>query len=498
MACSTLFGGFYYDMYNPEDQLAPGSETSHFGMSKDRARNVFEFGLTAHCDEKLFNRYQSQVEAKTVSMESLGEQGLEIIAIEMPGEDIQNLYANLPKLEPSGVLRAKSWKIPGNDATRDLTPEEREAEEHVQEVVKEYDFWIEESVLKKLFIGMKFVATVREMSFGVLYMDNCLNAFCSFFEVLPNEMVLKFKPFRYLEPRAKQVYDEEQGNGETGQALDPETENDKEEVKEQEQTVDEELEGKEVVGDEQQNQTTSSDDLAHNDNGNRDASQPEAAPQKWHYEEINGELCFVPYESDDEDDDEIDDDDKMDTWVNNRTSVTAYDPWMTGNATPTTDAPPSNTECRNLNPDTDPYTMKLDTYAKPYSPDPNSDPETDDDEPRLGEYLLEPEESASTAEEPGEQYGTGPKTPAKISATLATASVEADDNIDISPLTEKQSARVPPEVELRDKVEELQDNLKDLRVEEGVKEDVMERVEQTEDSGAQNDTELHLRGGSVA
>ena len=432
MACSTLFGGYYYDTYNASKQIPPGSGKSMFGMSKDHARQVFEFALAAHCDDALFNRYQTQVATKQVSMESLGELGMEVIAIEMPGEEIQYHYANLPKLEPSGVLRVKSWKIPGTEATKDLTPEERLTTERVTEVVKHYDFWIEEAVLKKMFLGMKFIATVREMSFGVLYMDNCLGAFCSFFEVLPNELMLKHRAFQYTEPRAKEAYDEDLENYKSEPAAQPDADNEQEdEVQngEHEQAVDQELHGKAKVNEEDEDSKTAGEKARPHDespNGKQDDLTSKLPRQKWHYEEINGELCFVPYEEPLTDDEvSLDDDDKVDTLVNDHTGQSArYWPahaWSDEGSS-------SNTNYLALNPDTDPTTMKLDTWARCVDPADSAhhehdSPSEDDDEPRPSERVLSSEVIAPIVAEVA----------AEVAAEAEAAAAADGSDIDLSP-----------------------------------------------------------------
>ena len=467
MACSTLFGGFYYDTYNEAEQTPPGSGKSMFGMSKDHARQVFEFALAAHCDDALFNRYQTQVSANQVTMQSLGEIGMEVAAIELPSEEIQHYYANLPTLEPSGILRVKSWKIPGTEATMDLTPEERLAQKNVKELVKYHEFWAEEAVLKKIFLGMKFIATVREMSFGVLYMDNCLGSFCNFFEVLPNELMLKHRAFKYLEPRPKEVYDEDLENYKLEQAAPPNRDEDEEDEAQEAAHV--ELDNQELKGKAKANEeseilmTTNEKTEIHNDNanGNQAVSTSDPPRQKWHYEEINGELCFVPYEEPASDyESSVDDDDKVDTLVNNHTGKTAHhwpaQAWYNDDLS-------SDTEHLVLNPDTDPATGKLDTWAKQTDPtdsanhDYDSPPSEDDDEPRLGEYVLKSGMTASLAALDLASRPADPRTPVKPlrephragptesedEAEPDEAEPDEDTDIDLSPQTTKHRAVKP-------------------------------------------------------
>ena len=476
IACSTLFGGFYYDTYNEEAQVPPGSGRSMLGISNDLARQVFEFALAAHCDDTIFHQYQTQVSAEKVSMESLGQLGMEVTAIEMPSEDILYHYANLPGLEPTGILRTKSWKIPGTEATRDLTPEERLAAQHEKEVVNYYEFWVEEKVLKTMFLGMKFIAEVRKMSFGILYMDNCLGAFCSFLEVLPNELMLKHRAFKYTEPRPKEVaYDEDLDDYQSEPAAQVDGDDDQETEgpdEEHEQSNGEKLNGnaKAFEKGEDSNITGEAETHDETNNGKEAVSDPEQSRQKWHYEEINGELCFVPYEDPISDNESsVDDDDKVDALVNNRTGKTAYnwrdEPWYTGEPSS------SKVEYHCLNPDTDPDTMELDPWARKGSPEASSHHENgstsedDDDKPGPGEHVLQSEMAASMLAPDLAAIPTDPKTPTKVPLDTSGAGgptdseddvdTVADEDIDISPQTAKQSAEVP----LMSKITNLKDDL---------------------------------------
>ena len=50
-----------------------------------------------------------------------------------------------------------------------------------------------DEILKKCFVGMKFITVVKELSFGVLYFDSLLGIFCSFCKVLPNEEMIGWR-----------------------------------------------------------------------------------------------------------------------------------------------------------------------------------------------------------------------------------------------------------------------------------------------------------------
>ncbi|MCJ1311801.1 hypothetical protein MMC25_005474 [Agyrium rufum] len=203
-ACSLLFGDPYTDAQrantwaNGPTGSSSASDLAH--MSAEKALNTFKFALAAHGDEETFETYQAQTAAKETRCVGEEYAQMEIVGIEIPSEGDRAVYANLPGLSATGVVRARTWCRPG-DVSRDLTVEEEQEPE--EKVVREYVFWWEEEILEKCFVGMKFEGYVRGLSFGVSYLDQCLGVYVSFFGVLPNELMLGYRKHVYLPPRGK-------------------------------------------------------------------------------------------------------------------------------------------------------------------------------------------------------------------------------------------------------------------------------------------------------
>ena len=212
IACSTLFGGYYENLYVGDQDWAKGLNLN-WGMSPDRARKVFKFGLAAHGDDELVNRYNKQVADKSVRVEDVFETGLEITALVPANEEILSLYAHFPGLSPLGLLYAKTW-YPPLPPVEDLTLEEENS--LPPPVFREHVLWVEDTILEKCFVGMRFETTIRKLSFGVHYFDTVTGLFCSFYEILPNELMLGWREHVYLEPREKKGG---QGSGEEGEQV---------------------------------------------------------------------------------------------------------------------------------------------------------------------------------------------------------------------------------------------------------------------------------------
>ena len=209
-ACSEIFGGIFKGLYaTGEEDWAQGVEMTKRGMSPEMARKTFKVGLAANAGRDIFERYKTQSEAKTIGITSITDVALEVIALTPATPQVQNIYVHdLAKgLKPLGILKAKTWYNPYSE-DEDLTEEEEAAlaAATTEREVKEYTFWVEDYVLDKCFLGMKFETTVTELSFGVSYFDALFGVYCSFYRVLPNEMMYGWRePGPKLPMRKKNI-----------------------------------------------------------------------------------------------------------------------------------------------------------------------------------------------------------------------------------------------------------------------------------------------------
>ncbi len=210
-ACSEIFGGIFRGLYiTGEEEWAQGLEVKR-GMSPEMAKRAFKVGLAAQAGKDIFKKYKVQSEEKTIRVTSITDMGLEVTELVPATPQALNIYNHdLAKgLKPLGLLKAKTWYKPGAE-DEDLTEEEETSAATIQREVKEYEFWVEDHILEKCFVGMKFETTVTELSFGVSYFDALFGVYCSFYRVLPNEMMYGWRePGPPLPMREKNV----NGNG---------------------------------------------------------------------------------------------------------------------------------------------------------------------------------------------------------------------------------------------------------------------------------------------
>lgn len=191
-ACSSIYGGIYQDMYIGDQDWAQGLEV-YKGMDPKLARQTFKFGLTANASDEMYERYKSQSVSCSIGITSVVDTGLEVTQLILADRQVLKVYDHegAAGLRALGKLKARTWYHPG-DPDDDLTEEEEQAGA-MPRAVKEYEFWVEDELLQRCFVGMKFETTVRHLSFGLDFFDQIGGVYCSFYRILPNELMVGWK-----------------------------------------------------------------------------------------------------------------------------------------------------------------------------------------------------------------------------------------------------------------------------------------------------------------
>lgn len=228
-ACSEIFGGMYQGMWSENQEWMQDMDLNYdIGMSPHHARKVFKYALAANADDETHTTYQKQLKEKAARIVgSKKNTGLEVTEIVFANQETLSFYAQpeCAELKPTGKMTAKSWIVP-TAADEDLTEEEEAALAAKVPETKFYEFWIEDEILSRCVVGMKFEATVTELSFGVSYFDTLDGVHCSFYQFLPNELVTEWRepekewlPMRKRDSAANGDGDVDDGPGDDGEAV---------------------------------------------------------------------------------------------------------------------------------------------------------------------------------------------------------------------------------------------------------------------------------------
>ena len=195
-SCSEIFGGTYQGLWSEKQEWMQGLDEDYdVGISPQQARKVFKYAMAVTADDRTHETYRQQLEEKTTKIASVNENtGFEVTEIIFPSQETLDFYAQpeAAGLKPVGKMRAKTWIVP-TAAEEDLTEEEEAALAAKPAEIKHYEFWVENDILSHCVVGMKVEATVTELSFGVSYFDALCGVHCSFYQLLPNELMAEWR-----------------------------------------------------------------------------------------------------------------------------------------------------------------------------------------------------------------------------------------------------------------------------------------------------------------
>ena len=209
MACSEIFGGVFHELRDIDSTSWLDEEERkqlRLGLEPDRARQVFRLGFAALATEEQVAKYKADGADQCFGIIESEEVSLEVVDITFGASSpaTQALYSSeqakdVPIL---GKLHAKTWQDPVT-LDEDLTEEEERELAQNPPPVKTYEFWIEDVLLEQLSVGMKFRTTVKTLSFGQQFFDQIHALRCSFYLVLPNELMSGWKEVEdeWLAPR---------------------------------------------------------------------------------------------------------------------------------------------------------------------------------------------------------------------------------------------------------------------------------------------------------
>ena len=200
-ACSVIFGGYYHitddENFEPDPRIP-------FGIPRQTALKVFQGGMAANSTVDMFNKYQRQGIGSSHKRIRSVQTSLEVTCVDFSSYEVQSFYqeAAMAGLEPTGKLTCKTWYSPYAQ-DEDLTEEEEAELNSKGQPIYTYEFWVEDSVLAEVFVGMLMDCEVYETSFGLHYFDAITATMVSFHTHIPNIDMEGYKEPRELEPRDK-------------------------------------------------------------------------------------------------------------------------------------------------------------------------------------------------------------------------------------------------------------------------------------------------------
>jgi hypothetical protein len=219
VACSTIFGGAHKGTHSPRyKEWLPDGE-GLVGMSDKVAKQVVLFGIAAAGTEEQAFRFHQLDPVGKITVVRVYEAGFEVTEVIYADYETRLFYKQQSaEFRILGKLKAKPWKNPALPPN-DLTEEEEQSlaatganPDQPADATYTYEFFVEDAVLRFLFVGMKIEATVRELNCGFSYFDTVIAVYPSFHTFLPNEMMLGWKDPKSKKQGEKDDSDDE-GDG---------------------------------------------------------------------------------------------------------------------------------------------------------------------------------------------------------------------------------------------------------------------------------------------
>lgn len=171
-------------------------------MSIDHAHRTFRAAMALMGTDAQFTSVAAtsldEYQAPAVIYEEL--RGFEVLRITPPDETLQKNFTGIRAadgrtgtIKPLGRLECKPWSHP-YQPTLDLTIEEEKELASNPAVYTDETFWVDDDILERCFVGMKFVGVVRELDLGLKYLDNVVVIYASFYTFVENERMVNWKP----------------------------------------------------------------------------------------------------------------------------------------------------------------------------------------------------------------------------------------------------------------------------------------------------------------
>lgn len=202
-SASVIFGGAHAGLYTGDKSWAvemkkEGIKIDQIGIREEEAKIKFGVGLTVLGFDEQFEKFLSN---NLVVIERVPA-SLEVVDIVLPTDsareqfekESKELDKKLGPIDPLGKLMCKTWKADDCDEwdlPKDKYPT---GKPHRASTGQAYEFWIEESILKTCFKGLKIDAQVLTLDCGITILDDIQDTMCSFFTWLPNELWMEKKP----------------------------------------------------------------------------------------------------------------------------------------------------------------------------------------------------------------------------------------------------------------------------------------------------------------
>lgn len=191
IACSTFFKGYYANVNYQGDWMTPEEAArAQKGLSEADTLGIISAGVAAFASLEQISSIKSHSDLRVVSTEEdVGLEVVEILSVQHTSNESQEVFSKLNNtaVKPMGKLICKRHhfpKAPPLDLPSDVPP-----------TANAFVFLMDEDTLKKCYLGLKLMVTVKEMNVGLHFIDHWSECHGTFYTWCWNERARDFKEY---------------------------------------------------------------------------------------------------------------------------------------------------------------------------------------------------------------------------------------------------------------------------------------------------------------
>lgn len=190
-ACSKLFGGAFFQSMTPH----PGSEQEETHKeAMEGARDVVRYAIAGAASFEQASKFQELVSQNKISATKVPDiDGFEVLEVAQPDDRVLEFYEKYaPQYSAVGRVKALSFRDPAKPDI-DMSAEERYEWDHGKAPKYEFEFLVDKNLLPLIYPGLKVNSGVWEVNCGIYYFDEIMSTYPTFYTVIANGQMMKWK-----------------------------------------------------------------------------------------------------------------------------------------------------------------------------------------------------------------------------------------------------------------------------------------------------------------
>ena len=208
VALSALSSGYHQFELQDCQTWDENAEEVDIEETKNNFKRIVEKGVVAYEDQNLSQRIKNRLDSTDNNFSyfqcteeiQIALKVTEIILSEPSKKNSEADTKSPPVPKSLGKLKCQVYKLPTFETydLPSLASGSASTKTKQEQAQWEYEFLIDNAILEQCFIGLKMEVTVRKLDEGLEYLDNVRALYCSFYTLLPNDLMMHWKEPEWL------------------------------------------------------------------------------------------------------------------------------------------------------------------------------------------------------------------------------------------------------------------------------------------------------------